>query len=390
MLFPLCGSRESSSPEGDEARRQIPVARFDYLRQYRQMESEALEAVRAVLESGQLILGPQVSSFEQEMAAYLQVTGYAVAVHNGTDAITLALRALGIGPGDEVLTVANTAVATINAIVAAGATPVLCEICPDTLMLDPSEIERRRTERTRAIVPVHLFGNAVDMSTVSELARQHGLAIVEDCAQACGTHFCGQALGTWGDIGCFSFYPTKNLGAYGDGGLCVTRNRRLADRIRHLRHHGYAANGEVVCDGFNSRLDELQAALLRVKLRHLPEFLAGRRAVAAAYCQGLSPQIIVPPATVGAEHTYHLFVVRVANRARVTEQFDASGIGWGIHYDRPVYEHAAFQRLSPLTGPLVETERAAGEVLSLPCFPELTGAEIERVCEVLNRAIELS
>lgn len=365
---------------------QIP--RFDYLAQYQTIRRECLAAIEEVLESGRLILGPRAAELERNSCEFLGAEGDGVAVGNGTDALAVALRALGIGPGDEVLTVSNTAVATVAAIRMVGARPVFCEIDPQTLMMDPADAEKRITSRTRAIVPVHLFGNAADMRAINRVAAERGLFVVEDCAQAMGTLLDGQSVGTWGDIGCFSFYPTKNLGAFGDGGMCFTRNPGLADAMRSLRNYGWDESRCAIREGVNSRLDELQAALLGVKLKYLPLWLGRRRAVGAEYLKHL-PSRFVPRATPGVLHSYHLFVVLVDRRQQLIERLKAEGIDSGVHYPVPVHEMPAYHFLGNGRGSLPVTESTAGRVLSLPCYPELPLDAIPRICRIVKNAVRM-
>jgi aminotransferase EvaB len=366
------------------------IPRFDYVEQYRAIQDEILAAVDQVFESGCLILGPRVKAFEESICRFLDTPGHAVGVGNGTDALAIALRALDVGPGDEVITVANTAVATVSAIRMVGATPVFCDIKPETLLMDPADVERRMTARTKVIVPVHLFGNAVDMAAIQRLAERHGLSMVEDCAQSCGTRFRGRPTGTWGDIGCFSFYPTKNLGAYGDGGLCFTRSDGLAEAMRQIRNYGCDDSSRAEREGVNSRLDEIQAAVLEIKLRHLPEYLRQRRTLAAAYREHLSPRSVIPCTTEGAEHSYHLLVIETDRRDDVVSRLRAEGIEHGIHYPTPVHRMAAYQFLGYAPGTLPVTEKAAQRVLSLPCYPELPIDAVPAICAVINDATERS
>jgi dTDP-4-amino-4,6-dideoxygalactose transaminase len=266
---------------------------------------------------------------------------------------------------------------------------VFCDIDPRTLLMDLEHAESRITSRTRAIVPVHLFGNAVDMARLMKLAAQHGLAVVEDCAQSCGTTWQGQMTGTFGDVGCFSFYPTKNLGAYGDAGLCHTRNAALAEAMRKIRAYGcgQARSSQVYeaeCEGVNSRLDEMQAAILDVKLRHLPDYLAGRRRVARTYHEHLAPHVTRPPTDAEAGHSYHLFVILSNVRERLTARLQSERIGFGIHYPRPIHRMTAYDFLGYDEGSLPETERAATQILSLPCYPELQTEAVERICSLVN------
>ncbi|HEX3655653.1 MAG TPA: DegT/DnrJ/EryC1/StrS family aminotransferase [Pirellulales bacterium] len=363
------------------------IRMFDYREQYAAIEAEVLEAIRQVLNSGSLILGPRVRAFEENFCRYLGVDGFGVGVGNGTDALAIALRALEIGPGDEVLTVANTAIPTVAAIRMAGATPVFSDIDPRTLLLDPRTAAERITAKTRAIIPVHLYGNMAEMPAICELARRHGLHVIEDCAQSCGSTLGGQASGTLGDIGCFSFYPTKNLGAYGDAGLCFTRDAGLAERMRQIRTYGCADGYDAQREGVNSRLDELQAAILDVKLRHLSAWLAGRQRVAEWYDQQLRPDIVRPSTTPGAKHSHHLYVIQTARRAALIERLQAEGIGFGIHYPKSIHRMRAYDFLGYASGSLPHTERAAEEVLSLPCYPELPPEAVERVAAVVNQVL---
>ena len=363
------------------------VPRFDYVQQYRTIRGEVLAAIDQIFQSGRLILGPRVKAFEENMCRFLGVPGHAVGVGNGTDALAIALRALGLGHGDEVITVSNTAVATVSAIRMAGATPVFCDVDPQTLLMDPADAEKRITSKTKAILPVHLFGNAVDMQAIMQLAGRHGLRVIEDCAQSCGTLVQGRAAGTWGDVGCFSFYPTKNLGAYGDGGLCFTHDAALADSIRHIRSYGCDETSVSRYEGVNSRLDEVQAAVLDVKLRYLSEYLCGRRRLAAAYRKHLAAEIAMPAVTVGAVHSYHLLVIQTNQRDRVIACLQAEEIEYGIHYPVPVHRMGAYRFLGYEEGSLPVTETAAGRILSLPLYPELSTSAVEKVCSIVNRSI---
>lgn len=363
------------------------VQMFDYRAQLAGIRAEIEQAIAAVLDSGWLILGDHVREFEQSFGRYLGVSGQAVGVGNGTDAIAIALRALEIGAGDEVVTVANTAIPTASGIRMVGATPVFCDVDADTLLMDPAAAERCITARTKALVPVHLYGGAVDMPRVLEIARRHGLRVIEDCAQSCGTTLDGRATGTWGDVGCFSFYPTKNLGAYGDAGLCFARDAQLADALRQIRVYGCAKTYYSEREGVNSRLDEVQAAILGVKLRYLDAWVAQRRAIAATYDRLLDQRVFRPGATPGTRHSYHLYVVGVEHRARILERLAAEEIGHGIHYPTPLHLMRGFAFLGYAPGSLPVTERAAERILSLPCYPELPQTAVETVCRVLNSAI---
>jgi aminotransferase EvaB len=359
------------------------VRMFDYRDQLAAIEAEVLQAIRGVLDSGTLILGPRVLAFEQAFSHWLG-GGHSIGVGNGTDAIAIALRALDVGPGDEVLTVANTAIPTVSAIRMTGATPVFCDIDARTLLIDLDDAEGCVTAKTKAIIPVHLFGSAVDMWAVLEFAARHHLRVVEDCAQSTGTTLAGQPTGTFGDIACFSFYPTKNLGAYGDGGLCFTRDQRLADLMRQIRMYGCGRTYYSEREGINSRLDEMQAAILEVKLRHLDGWVAARRRVAAQYDQLLAPEFARPTITLGAEHSYHLYVIETERRSELMARFHAEEIGCGIHYPTPIHLMSGYAFLGYAPGSLPHTEAASQRIVSLPCYPELPAEAVERVAAVAN------
>jgi len=356
---------------------------FDYLAQYLTLHDEIHEAIERVLASGQLILGPEVRGFESELAAYLGA-GTCIGLASGTDAVMIGLRALGVGAGDEVVTVPNTAVPTVSAIRALGATPVFCDVDPDTALIDLDRLESRLSVRTRAVVPVHLFGNVVDVPALKERLGARDVAVLEDCAQAHGARLHGAHVGTLGDVGAFSFYPTKNLGAYGDGGLCVTRSEALAERIRSLREYGFDEDRIARHDGWNSRLDELQAAILRVKLAHLEGFVARRRAIAAIYDDGLRASSVRPLRTTpGSEHGRHLYVVRSDRRDELREALAERGIGTGIHYPVPIHRMPAYAALAGGDGDLSVSEALAAEIVSLPMYPELPEHDARRVVEAV-------
>jgi dTDP-4-amino-4,6-dideoxygalactose transaminase len=362
---------------------------FDYRQGYAAIREEIDTALRGVLDSGQLILGSRLRAFESHFASFLGSPGHAVGVGNGTDALAIALRSLGIREGDEVLTVPNTAIPTVSAIRMTGAVPRFVDVLNTTCLIDVEAIERQITSRTKAIIPVHLYGNAVDMEPILEIAKAHSLKVVEDCAQSTGTMYNGRATGTFGDVGCFSFYPTKNLGAYGDAGLCFTRDPEIAETIRQIRMYGCASGYCAEREGINSRLDELQAAILDVKLRHLPEYLVARRRIASRYNDRLASSVDRPTATNGSEHSYHLFVIKTDARARLTERLQSQRIGFGIHYPMPIHLMKAYSFLGYRPGDFPVSERLAGQVLSLPCFPELPGEAIDRVCSEINEFYNL-
>ena len=356
---------------------------FDYRRQYSALKVELDDAIQRVLSSGSLILGPECTAFEQELASYTG-SGHAVGVGSGTDALNLALRALGVGAGDEVVTVANAGVPPVAAICATQAKPVFVDVEESTLLLSPAKILPALSERTRCILVVHLYGQPVDLDPVLEIAREHDLAVVEDCAQAHGAAYQRRHVGTFGDVGCFSFYPTKNLGAYGDGGACVTSSPELAERIRALRNYGWNADRSSVIEGFNSRLDEIQAAILRVKLRRLSESVAQRRRIAGEYRRRIAgSKHGLLGSTPQASHAYHLFVIRASNRPHLVEVLRERGIGFGIHYPVPVHLMPAYEPLGCQPGDLPVSEAAAEAIVSLPMFPELEDSEIANVADAL-------
>ena len=352
------------------------------LAQYHARRTEIDAAVRAVFESGRYILGGEVSRLEAEFAAYLGAAA-AVGVGSGTDALHIALHACGVGPGDEVITVSHTAVATVAAIELCGASPVLVDIDAAHYTMDPKRLEGAVTPRTRAIVPVHLYGQPADLEPILEVARRHGIRVIEDCAQAHGAEYGGRRVGTWGDIACFSFYPTKNLGAIGDGGMVVSRDRALIDKVRVIREYGWVERYVSHVPGWNSRLDEVQAAILRVKLGHLDEDNARRARLAAVYDEALAgARVILPARRIGATHVYHLYVIRSPRRDELQAFLKNEGIGALVHYPVPVHLQPAYRdRVAGKGGALPETERAAAEVISLPMYPELTAEEVRAVSQ---------
>lgn len=350
---------------------------FDSRTQNRSLRQELHAALDRVVDSGQIILGPEVEQFEREFAGW-NGGGHAVGVANGTDALVVALRALGIGPGDEVVTVANTAIPTVNAIRQTGAHPVFADILADTWLMDPEDLARRITSRTRAIIPVHLYGNPCDMPAILAVAQAAGAAVIEDCAQAHGAESGGRRVGGIGTAGCFSFYPTKNLGALGDGGLILTGDANLAEKVRRGRFYGYGAERRSLEVGQNSRLDELQAAFLRIKLARLEEWIGRRRALAGEY-RAVLPEAICQRVTAGGAHAYHLFVVRSRNRDRVLERMRRGGVAGAVHYAIPVFEHPAYRDLN---GDLPVTRAVVRENVSLPLHPELSAEEAARAMAV--------
>lgn len=350
--------------------------------QYLSHKDEIDAAVRSVLESGRYILGNEVRSFEKEFAQYTE-TSYGIGVGSGTEAIHLALCAFGIGPGDEVITVSHTAVATVAAIELAGGIPVLVDIEPDYFTIDPGKIEAAVTPKTRAVIPVHIYGQPADMDPVMEIARKHDLRVIEDCAQAHGAFYKGKRVGSIGDAGCFSFYPTKNLGAIGDGGMLITRNREIAERAKCLREYGWAERYVSHLPGMNTRLDEIQAAILRVKLRHLDEDNARRVRIANAYRALSGFGVKIPDQRGSSRHVYHLFVIRSARRNELMVFLKERGVAASIHYPVPVHLQPAYMRLKSNMS-LSETERTASEILSLPMYPELSDIDVKKIIDLIG------
>jgi dTDP-4-amino-4,6-dideoxygalactose transaminase len=359
---------------------------FNDLRpQYATLQAEIDAAIAGVLARGWFILGPELDAFESEFATYCGVQ-HAVGVGSGTEALHLALWACGIGRGDEVITVAHTAVPTINAISLRGAKPVFVDIDPTTYTMDPEAADAAVTPRTRALLPVHLYGHPADMNPLQEIARRHGLRLIEDAAQAHGAEYRGTRTGGLGDLAAFSFYPTKNLGAYGDGGMVVTNSLELAARVKLLRNYGQTDRYHHEIEGVNSRLDELQAAIMRVKLRHLEGATEARRERAERYRAGLDrvrPAVEAP----WARHVYHLYVVRVPQRPVVQQALTDVGIGTLVHYPVPAHLQPAYTSLGVKRGSLPVTERAADEVLSLPLYPELPLAQVDEVAATLEKTV---
>ncbi len=353
---------------------------FDLKIQYHAIRDELNAAVARVLERGAFILGEEVASFEQEFAAYCGVS-HAVGVGSGTDALQLALRACGIGPGDEVITASFTSVATVAAIELTGARPVLVDIDPRHYTLDSEKLAAAVTPSTRAVIPVHLYGSPAELELILAVAQQHNLRVVEDCAQAHGAMYRGKKVGAWGHVSAFSFYPTKNLGAYGDGGAMVTDDPELAERVRLLRQYGWKDRQVSTVKGLNSRLDELQAAILRVKLIHLDEWNAKRRQLALRYQDLLRDTgLTLPFAPSDSEPVHHLFVVRSPERDSLRAFLSDKGIQTLIHYPLPVHLQPAYSDLGYRPGNLPYSEAAAREVLSLPLYPEMSEDMVEEVC----------
>lgn len=359
---------------------------------YLSRQAEIDAAVRRVLESGWYIQGKEVESFEQEFSAYLGVR-HAVGVGNGTDALELALRACGAGPGDLVFTVSHTAVATVAAIESAGATPVLVDIDPVTYTMDPESLRLALAQppagTPKAVIPVHLYGQTADMPAILGLARGRGLTVIEDCAQAHGATLSGRMAGTWGDLAAFSFYPTKNLGAMGDGGAVATDDTVLAERVRLLRQYGWRERYISDIPGGNSRLDEIQAAILRVKLPHLDRENESRRALAQTYTTLLAGAgLALPEVRQNADHVFHQYAVCLPRRDELRVHLQRGEIGTLIHYPMPVHLQPAYQGRLPDVVPVPQTERVARQVLSLPMYPQLRDDQCRRVCREILQFLE--
>jgi dTDP-4-amino-4,6-dideoxygalactose transaminase len=367
-----------------------PVVRVPFVdlrAQYRAIAGEVNQAIGDVLERADFILGEAVEKFEAEFAAFIGVN-HAVSVGSGLAALELALRAYGIGPGDEVITAANTYIATVLAITAVGARPLLTDADPVTYNLAPQALEAAITPRTRAVMPVHLYGQPADLGAILEIAERHHLLVIEDAAQAHGARYKGKRVGAFGNAAGFSFYPGKNLGAYGDGGAVTTNDTNIADRLRQLRNYGQRVKYYHDLSGTNSRLDTLQAAVLRVKLRYLDRWNEARRAHATAYDRSLEElRGLRPRAMPDVDHIYHLYVIQIDRRDQVRAALQAQGVETGIHYPVPIHLQKACADLGYRQGAFPVTEAAAAGILSLPMFAELTQAQIDRVVQTLSQAL---
>jgi dTDP-4-amino-4,6-dideoxygalactose transaminase len=357
--------------------------------QYRQLKSEIDAAITGVLESAQFILGDQVAAFEEQFAAYSGAE-FGIAVNSGTSALHLALLAAGIGPGDEVITTPFTFVATVAAVCYTGARPVFVDIDPSSFTIDVDSIKSAVTPRTRAILPVHLYGQPADLDAIQAIARRHGLTVIEDAAQAHGAEYRGRRVGSIGDLGCFSFYPGKNLGAYGEGGMVVTNDPDYARTIRMLRDWGQERRYHHKLKGYNYRLEGLQGAILRVKLRHLEDWTEARRSHAARYDELLAQSDVVrPAAAAGVRHVYHIYAIRSRQRDLLQQTLQSCGVQTGIHYPIPVHLQEAYTDLGYRAGDFPRSERAAQEVLSLPMYPELLPWQIELVATAILEQVRL-
>ena len=351
----------------------------DLVAQYQQIKTEIDAAMAQVCARGDFILGEDVKRFEQEFAAFCHAP-HCVTVANGTEALQIALLACGVGPGDEVITCTHTFIATVLAIHQTGAKPVLVDCDPQYYTIDTAQVERAITPRTKAILPVHLYGQPADMDPILELARKHKLYVIEDACQAHGAEYKGRRCGTMGDIAAFSFYPGKNLGAYGDGGAITTMRSDLAERVWLLRNYGQKVKYEHILKGFNSRLDTLQAVVLRVKLPRLEQWNEARRQAAAKYDRLLAGKDLVTPKLAPyAKHVFHLYVVQVPDRKKQQAAFDAANVSHVIHYPVPVHLQPAFADLGYRPGSFPVAEALVSKIISLPMFPEITDSQLERV-----------
>jgi dTDP-4-amino-4,6-dideoxygalactose transaminase len=358
---------------------------LDLKTQYRALALEMDEALHGVMANADFILGKDVELFEQEFAAYCGVP-YAVGLDSGISALELALRALGVGPGDEVMTVSHTFIATVSAISFTGAKPVFVDVRPDTFNLDTRQLEAAITPRTKAILPVHLYGQPADLDPILDAARKHHLAVIEDACQAHGARYRGQRVGSFGEAGCFSFYPGKNLGAYGDGGLLVTHNRELAEKVRMLRNYGQREKYHHLFLAYNHRLDSMQAAVLRVKLKRLDDWNAARQKLAQRYRLGLEglSGVVVPAEAPDRTHVYHLYVIQHPDRDGLAAFLRQRGVATGLHYPIPVHRQPCYESLGVAPGSLPVTESLAPRILTLPMFPEMTTEQVDYVCEQIR------
>jgi dTDP-4-amino-4,6-dideoxygalactose transaminase len=362
----------------------IPMV--DLTRQYQNLKADIDAAIKNVLEDGQFILGPNVAELEKKIAAYHGVS-HAIGVASGTDALLLSLRACGIGAGDEVITTPFTFIATAEVISLLQATPVFADIVTDTFNIDPGKVEEKITNKTKAIIPVHLFGHPADMDPICALAAKFNIRVIEDCAQAFGATYKGEKVGSRGDCGCFSFFPSKNLACYGDGGMIITGNEELAKSLRLLRNHGSAVKYHHSALGYNSRLDEIQAAIIRVKMKKIEEFNDKRRINADMYRALIERNDITLPLELPfCKHVYHQFTIRSKNRDSIMKALQNEKVSSAIYYPVPLHRQEAFTRQNIPTENLTNSEKCAKEVLSLPMFPELEKEEIEHVSDVINHA----
>lgn len=371
--------------KSQKIKKTIPM--LDLVSQYRPLRYEIEDAIRSIFESGHFILGINVENIEREIADYHNVR-YTVGLASGTDALHLSLKAMGIKKDDEVITTPFTFIATAEAITYVGARPVFVDINRHTFNIEPSKIASKITQRTKAIIPVHLFGQPADMKPIMEIARRHRLKVIEDCAQAFGARYRNARAGSIGDTGCFSFYPSKNLGAYGDGGMVITNNKTLYERIKLLRNHGAIASYKHRFIGFNSRLDEIQAAILRIKLKHIDTYNRKRRELAGIYTSMLSGVVECPAEQTGTTHVYHQYTIRTKSRAKIIKALKENSISSVIYYPVPLHLQEAFKYLGYKKGDFPESESASKEVLSLPIYPELEPERVGFIARIILNAFK--
>lgn len=364
----------------------IPLV--DIVRQDKKIKPQILQSVKKVIDKGDFILGSDVDLFEKEFASFVG-TKYVVGVSSGSDAITLALMALDIKPGDEVIVQANTFISTVLPIIYIGAKPILVDIDPKTYNIDTSQIEKKITKKTKAILPVHLYGQISDMTKILEIAKKHKLFVIEDACQAHGSLFYNKKAGAFGDISCFSFYPGKNLGAYGDGGAVVTNNKQLVDKIKILRNIGQVRKYEHVLKGVNNRLDTVQAAVLRIKLKKLDAWNKERRKIAKFFTKNLEGIVLATPTEIAeSKSNFHLYVVRVKNRDKLLKFLHKNEIFAGIHYPTPIHLHKALLDLGYKKGSFPIAEKYANEIISLPIFPYMKRKEMDKIVQVVKKFYE--
>jgi len=367
----------------------MQIKLVDLNKQYRSLEEEILNAIKDVLAKGSYILGQNVSSFEEELARYCDVK-YAVGVASGTDALELSLRALGLNPGDEVITTPFTFIATAEAIAKVGAKPVFADIQPGTYNIDPLEFKKKITPKTKAVIPVHIYGQPCDMDRLMEISKEYNLKVIEDCCQAIGAEYKGKKVGGFGDTGCFSFFPSKNLSTYGDGGMIVTPSTELSSLLKMLRTHGSKNKYFHLYEGMNSRLDELHAAILRVKIRHIDEWNNMRRLAAAKYNErfkkyNVPPKVVCPVSAPDVKHVYHVYGIQAENRDSLKDYLQQNGVQTGIHYPLGLHLQEVYKSFGYKKGDFPITERVCEAIISLPMYPELTTEEIDYIVKTIAR-----
>lgn len=366
----------------------MKVTVWSYLDQLKDEKAQLMEIISSVLDSGQLVLGSEVDAFEKEFSRYCN-RDYGIGLNSGTDALFLALKVMGVGAGDEVITVSNTAVPTVSAIVSTGAVPVFVDVDAETYLMDVSKVEGAITDKTRCILPVHLFGQCVDMSTLGDIARKYDLRVLEDCAQAHGALHNGQLAGSMSDISAFSFYPTKLLGTYGDGGMALTNSADYAQKLKRLHFYGMEKTYYAVEHGYNSRLDEIHAAILRFKLSKLDDYIARRKAIAAVYDANLNSDLVkLPVVAKGNSHAFYLYVCRHKKRNEIIEKLRDVDIHVNVSYPWPIHTMDAYRHFRSYGNTLSNTEQAAEEVFSLPMYPELSELQQSYVISHLNEILK--